>query len=237
MSTKQQSFESMLKAVVLLGLAIYFAYIIVTGNVTNYINVRFGWLSYVAVVLFGALGVAVVISMRRQSIEHRRIGLPIILVVGLPLVLGTLIPSQPLGASAINGQVSTSIAAGVNAQAISKDPLSRNVLDWARLFADNSLPATFDGEQASVIGFVYQEPDFAEDHFMVARFTMSCCVADASPIGIPVHWADAETLDQGVWVRINGIFEAGDFRDELTPILQAESVELVEQPEHPYLYP
>lgn len=237
MLSKQQSLESILKAVVLLGLSAYFAYIIVSGNVTNYINVRFGWLSYVAVVLFGVLGIAVIVSLRRQTIEHRRIGLPIILVVSLPLVLGTLIPSQPLGASAINGQVSTSLAAGVNAQAISRDPLSRNVLDWARLFADNELPATFDGQPASVVGFVYQEPSFAEDQFMVARFTVSCCVADASPIGIPVYWAETEALDQGAWVRINGTFEAGDFRGELTPILQAESIELVEQPEHPYLYP
>jgi putative membrane protein len=72
---------------------------------------------------------------------------------------------------------------------------------------------------------------------MVARFTVSCCVADASPIGLPVLYTGAGELAEGEWVRIQGMFRAGDFRGQTTPILQADTVETVAQPEHPYLYP
>jgi uncharacterized membrane protein YcgQ (UPF0703/DUF1980 family) len=38
-------------------------------------------------------------------------------------------------------------------------------------------------------------------------------------------------------VRVTGQFQAGAFRDQEMPVLLASSVEVVEQPEHPYLYP
>jgi putative membrane protein len=72
---------------------------------------------------------------------------------------------------------------------------------------------------------------------MVARFTISCCVADSSAIGLPVMWQGVDTLPQDTWVRVQGTFEVGDFQGDTVPILQASSVEVVPQPEHPYLYP
>jgi putative membrane protein len=72
---------------------------------------------------------------------------------------------------------------------------------------------------------------------MVARFTISCCVADASAIGLPVARQETNTLPQDTWVRVQGAFEVGEFQGDSLPILQAASVEAVAQPEHPYLYP
>ena len=55
-----------LKAIVLLGLGLYFVYIIISGSLAHYVNLRFGWLSYVAAALFLLLGLASL----RQSHEH-----------------------------------------------------------------------------------------------------------------------------------------------------------------------
>jgi putative membrane protein len=62
-------------------------------------------------------------------------------------------------------------------------------------------------------------------------------VADASAIGLPVYAPDAEDIADGEWVQIDGAFEAGDFRGDQVPILQPTTLVVVEQPEHPYLYP
>jgi putative membrane protein len=72
---------------------------------------------------------------------------------------------------------------------------------------------------------------------MVARFAISCCVADASAIGLPVVWDSAADLPQGEWIRVKGTFDVGAFNGDTVPVLQASSVEQVAQPEHPYLYP
>ncbi len=230
------------KAFVLLGLAAYFAYNILTGNLTNYINTRFVWLSYLAVVIFGILGGASIYALIRhdpmvRDSSHTTVSWSMLGLVALPLVLGTLIPSQPLGASAVDGNIDTRVATVNGASAITKDPLTRNVLDWLRVFNQTDSPASFDGQSADLIGFVYREPDFAPDQFMIARFTVACCVADASAIGLPVTWAGAGDIADGEWVQVRGAFQAADFRDTIMPILIANTVDIVEQPEHPYVYP
>ena len=55
------------KTAVLVGLALYFIYNIFSGNLTNYINVRFAWLAYVAVLIFIALAVANIYELFRPQ--------------------------------------------------------------------------------------------------------------------------------------------------------------------------
>jgi putative membrane protein len=233
------------KVIILLGLAIYFVYNILSGNLSNYINVRFQWLSIVAVVLFSVLGLATLYGLLRghyrrdrgaYGFDHRPITWSILAIASIPLLLGVLIPSQPLGAEAVNGNISLSVADYDLSGAFTKDPATRNVLDWLRVFSASSTPSEFDGQEATFIGFVYREPDFPEDHFMVARFTVSCCVADANAIGLPVYWPGAGDIADGEWVQVSGEFVAGTFRDLKTPILQVDDLELIDQPLHPYLY-
>lgn len=235
--------QEWLKAAILVGLAAYFAFNIANGNITNYVNERFSWLSYIAVLIFLALGGAVAIAayQRHQAprgYSHTPITWSILGIVAIPLVLGLAIPSKPLGADAVNGNISVQVASVDVASALAKDPLTRNILDWLRAFTrDGTDPASFDGQPADLIGFVYREPAYPENYFMVTRFTMSCCVADAGAIGLPVYVENADDFADGEWVRIQGQFFAGQFDDTRIPILQARSVEITEQPEHPYLYP
>ncbi len=237
--------QGWLKVLILFGLAIYFAVIIVTGDITNYVNITesFGWLSYVAVVLFAGLGLAALTNINKRddtATGYGHISEPswsVLLIVGAPLVLGTLIPSQPLGAEAINGNLTTTGSGLGGLNTFTADPLDRNILDWLRVFNSEPAAAALDGTPADVIGFVYREPGLESDQFMVARFALSCCVADASAFALPVMWADTSQLSEGEWVRVRGEFNAGDFRGETLPILIPQTVDSVEQPEHPYLYP
>jgi uncharacterized repeat protein (TIGR03943 family) len=233
------------KAFVLLGLGVYFAYIISTGNLANYINERFAWLSYVALVGFFGLGAHGLYRALRASrgeavSEHTTIGWTVLVILAIPLVFGTL-PSRPLGVDAIDGGVSTVAADGVvnpsQLTTFTVAPQNRNILDWLRAYNAAEDPDSLNGEPADVIGFVYSEPEFGSETFMASRFTISCCVADSRAIGLPVQWAEASALAQGAWVRIVGTVQVGEFRGEQVPIIQATTVEIVEQPKHPYLYP
>lgn len=239
--------QGWIKTALLIGLGLYFVYNIVSGNLTNYINVRFAWLSYVAAALFLLIGGHSAWQMLREQRAHQHghehthahgMSWGALGVIAVPLLLGTLIPSRPLGAEAV-GSVSVSGGVGVNAtvSAFSISPQDRNVLDWLRAFNNAADYTEISGQPADITGFVYVEPTFPEGVFMVARFTISCCVADASAIGLPVAWAEAANLQQGDWVRVQGTMQVGEFRGDSAPILQAASVERIEQPAHPYLYP
>ena len=112
------------------------------------------------------------------------------------------------------------------------------VLDWLREFGRLGDPTVLNGETVDVIGFVYRELDMADDQFMVARFTMSCCVADAYAIGLPVIYDGAPDLAEGGWVHIQGTLQVGTFRpgDDPLPIILPTLVEPTEEPDTAYLY-
>ncbi len=239
------------KTAILIGLGLYFAYNIISGNLSNYINLRFGWLSYVAAALFFLLGGFSAYTLLRSRGEHAHDhehgdhlhsapSWGMIAVVAAPLVLGTLVPSRPLGAEAVGGIALNAAASQVSTGSVTMftiNPENRNVLDWLRVFNQTDDYGTLNNQPVDIIGFVYREPDFGADQFMTARFTISCCVADANAIGLPVVWADTASLPQGEWVHVRGMMQEGEFRGEPTALVHANSVEIIEAPQNPYLYP
>lgn len=226
------------KALILLGMGIYLAYLIASGNLTNYINLRFAWLAYVGTAIFVLLAtVSLYVCLKPGAgHQHYQISWDMLVIVAFPLLLAILIPSRSLGIEAINGGISLSPVGVESPAAFRRSPLDRNILDWLREF-NRGAPASFNGQQVDVTGFVYREPLFAEDGFMVARFTMSCCVADAYPIGMPVSSEAAADFGAGDWVRVRGELQAGKFGAEFMPVIIASTLDAVDEPAQPYLYP
>ena len=228
------------KSLILFGLGIYLTLLILTGNLDNYINQRFAWLAVVGALLFFLLGLNslrdIFFLEQRPEHEHHHyhISWDILLVVAFPLALAILIPSRSLGIEAVNGGVSLN---PVGVSSVTRSPLDRNILDWLREFDRAATPAQFNGAPVDVVGFVYREPSHPADGFMLARFTMSCCVADAFPIGMPVIAPGAAAFEAGEWLRVSGQLKASTFGAEILPVAFAETIEPVDEPRQPYLYP
>lgn len=226
------------KTLILFGMGIYLTLLIMTGSLDNYINQRFAWLVVVGALLFFLLALVNFYSSRNSQREdsqlHYHITWDIVLVVAFPLLLAILIPSRSLGIEAVNGGVSLN---PVGVAGVSRSPLDRNILDWLREFDRAATPAQFNGTPVDVVGFVYREPSHPDDGFMLARFTLSCCVADAFPIGMPVIADEAGDLAEGEWLRVGGQLKASAFGGEFLPVVVAEMVERVDEPQQPYLYP
>lgn len=235
--------DRFLKATILLLMGAFLFMNVMDGSVLFYINQRFVTLTWLAAGGFFLVGASYfLLSGRHSSASLGRepltwVGL---LIACLPLLFGWLAPSQPLGAAAIaNREINmsgiTSAAPSAGGSARNLGSAEKNIIDWLSDFQRND-PATFNGEEARLIGFVYRDDRFPEDTFMVARFTVSCCVADAAPIGLVVRWPDAAELPLDQWVEVNGRFQSGIFNGQETPILIAEEIILIDPPRHPYLY-
>lgn len=233
------------KTLILFGMGIYLTLLIMTGSLDNYINQRFAWLVVVGALLFFLLALVNFYSSRNSAQRdhehehhhhhhHYHVTWDIVLVVAFPLLLAILIPSRALGIEAVNGGVSLN---PVGVAGVSRSPLDRNILDWLREFDRAATPAQFNGTPVDVVGFVYREPSHPEDGFMLARFTLSCCVADAFPIGMPVIADGAGDLTEGEWLRVGGQLKASAFAGDFLPVVVAEMVERVDEPAQPYLYP
>src|SRR5690606_36686188 len=116
-------------------------------------------------------------------------------ILSLPLVLGFLEPAHPFDSTATDtrGQTTQSLV-GVGGQvAVQLDQPSdqRNVLDWVRAFNYATDPVIYEGEQADVVGFLYQDARLPEGQFLVGCFAVSCCVADAFAVGMIVQSDEA----------------------------------------------
>ncbi|MBK8046096.1 MAG: TIGR03943 family protein [Anaerolineales bacterium] len=175
--------------------------------------------------------------------HDHRLTLAGVALILLPIILGVVVPPQPLGAAALAnrevnvGLQNSALPSAVRAAA-AKQGSERNILDWLNTFATSTNASEeFAGQDARVEGFVFRDDRFGEDQFMVTRFVVSCCVADANVAGLVVEWPDAATLPADQWVEVTGRFEAGALAGETLPVLHAQSIKPVDVPEQPYLYP
>jgi putative membrane protein len=242
------------KALLLILMAMFLTEKFVSGKLYYYIGPRFIWLALVAVALLILLaGAFNLVSKKAGDDEqgapyhhegaehsHDKASIWPVIIVALPLALGVIIPARPLGANAVSTKgMLTDVAfdggsGSTNTAVIASE---RNILDWVRVINQLSDPAALDGQDADVVGFVYRDPRFAQNQFMVGRFTLTCCVADALAIGIIVQSEQAASLVQDSWVRITGTFKAGDAAGQELPVLIADEIVPVQEPDQPYLYP
>ncbi|EGW36626.1 TIGR03943 family protein [Desulfosporosinus sp. OT] len=100
-------------------------------------------------------------------------------------------------------------------------------------------------------GFVYKDPKLAKNQFVISRFVITCCIVDATPIGIIVESPDAPNLKADNWVEVEGILQkriiggADEIKsvhnfhetDEGVPYLVVTSCKKVTTPKDPYLDP
>lgn len=245
--------DRFIKMTLLLALGIFLYSRIMNGTILFYINERFVTLSLLASVGFILIGFSYYRRSERPSTLYGLGRQPItwlgLLIAAIPVVIGVMVEPQPLGASAVGNReldigglpTNESRLRSITAPRGSGDsmgllPGERNVVDWLMEFQRISDPSVLAGEEARVIGFVYQDERFAEDTFMVGRFVLSCCVADASPVGLIVRWPETASLANDTWVEVSGQFTVGDFDGRTIPILAADTVELTDAPSQPYLY-
>ncbi|MEF3306355.1 TIGR03943 family putative permease subunit [Paenibacillus sp. GYB003] len=93
------------------------------------------------------------------------------------------------------------------------------------------------GKTMELTGFVYREPDMADNQFVVARLAMQCCSADSSPYGVMVESPMAKKLGKDQWVKLVGTIGKTKYNDNEIMKLDASSIQNVQAPETPYVYP
>lgn len=239
--------EKLLKTTALIALGLFLYTRIVNDTVLFYINERFVSLTMAAAIGLVLVGLGFFFYNGNthdhdHNHEHDAMNWWGLLIVVIPIILGLLVPPQPLGASALDTREinigTLSSVAPPNTDQTRQGIVSgeRNILDWLYDFQRISDISTFTGQEAHVIGFVYRDERFAENTFMVSRFTVSCCVADAAPVGLIVSWPEGDALLEDQWVDVSGQFASGEFADTQMPILLASDVLTIEPPSQPYLY-
>jgi uncharacterized repeat protein (TIGR03943 family) len=85
-------------------------------------------------------------------------------------------------------------------------PAQRSLTDWVRLLRSQPDPQLFDGDPVRISGFLLPLPGQPPQ---IARLLVRCCLADATPVGLPVRWPDGQPLPKAdQWLAIEGTMAA-----------------------------
>jgi uncharacterized repeat protein (TIGR03943 family) len=155
----------------------------------------------------------------------------------LPIFAGLLVGGSQLGALAASKRLT---ARGIDPSALA-ELASRNATEVSFLQVnlaghDPEFAAANGIEPARDVrlqGFVVRRPQSQQDPFELARFYITCCVADSIPVAVTVVPADPNPPGFGRddWLSVSGelVRSGGDLR------LRATRIERIEPPDHPYL--
>lgn len=98
-------------------------------------------------------------------------------------------------------------------------------------------PGKFAGINIKVKGFVYKEDSLAADQFVVSRFLITHCIADASVVGMLAQYEEADKLELDTWLEVEGTLEVTTYNGEEMPLIKAKKVKEISVPTEPYVYP
>lgn len=167
-----------------------------------------------------------------------------------PVVCIALVPLVPLGADAVGKRAGNEVSARAGGtpsdgddQVSSGEPLTGGevtLLDFvSQVVNDPANPFT---EPVTLVGFVTEDPAIDEG-FVLARFVVSCCAADAQPMLVHISYdryaGDVPPVD--TWVEVTGEHvpaPPGTTPGEriLTENVRVEATEVtvIDQPTNPY---
>lgn len=169
-----------------------------------------------------------------------------LLIALMPLLLGVVVPPQALGADALAtrqlnlqswhaGAVDVALRDNRHAGLLDGE---KTIIEWLVEFSNtprSELADAIDGEPVAVTGFVYHDERFGANQFMVTRYVVTCCVADAQPLGLIVE-ADGDLPPFDSWVAIEGYFDTITFDGQPSPAVVANDIRPMSEPRQPYIY-
>ena len=97
---------------------------------------------------------------------------------------------------------------------------------------------SFNGKPVTVEGMVFRGKTLDKKSFMLFRFAVACCAADALPFSIRVDAANAADISDDAWVRVDGVFNVETIHDKpVSSIVAARVIAIpVPAPEQRYLF-
>lgn len=213
-----------------------FWFLIASERTAFYLSSRTDWVVPVGAVILTVAAIGRFASARSSQQERLSskeawgIG-----VIVLPVVVVLALPPASLSSFAASRRSSFASAGfATSAEDVAQGELSLADVAGA-LRSGEAMEALVQraGTEVDFTGFVTRDSGMAADEFVLTRFLISCCVADALSVEVRVVGAPPGQFAKDDWVRVDGkIYPVGG-----EVILDADTIEAVERPDKPYLNP
>ena len=197
-----------------------------SGRLNLLLQADFHWLVLVSGLLLLALaGLAARFAPKRRSGRTPAL----VMLLAAPLVL--LIPPRPSFSTLAANRSSGALEGESETLTFLSPPEQRSLTDWVRLLRSQPDPELYRGDPVRISGFVMPTPQAAP---VLARLTVRCCLADATPVGIPVIWPEGESLKADEWLAVSGEMGVERVGGVLRSVVIATTVQPIPKPKRPF---
>ena len=95
---------------------------------------------------------------------------------------------------------------------------------------------TYEGSRVTLEGLYYELRGKDETIAVVFRYLVSCCAADALPLGVVIKKEAAKGIQDNDWVRITGVVSQETLDGSLVIFMSPEQVEKIPLPSKGAVY-
>ena len=163
-------------------------------------------------------------------------------LLAIPLLLAVLFPPRGLAAFSAN-QRGTAIAGlttfhGATVQRISLtvDTSSFSMEDWVGALSADPNPKDYLGKPVQVTGIViHNAASVPPGYIMVIRYFITCCIADARPVGLIVRDTSHGKLQDNQWVTVKGQMASASYEGQKLAVVQPRVLAATKSG-NPYIY-
>ncbi len=197
MNNKRSALLGRCDGLLLLGLALFMAWLVSGDAYWNYLHPRFMPLTAAAAAILAGLGLFALWRPPRPSLSRT-----LAFAVMLGLALFSLPPADPFG--------SATDRAAAEEEPVPEDEKGYVRINTGELYdvAENGELGNFPGPGFALRGFVRRDPALERlGCFGLYRVALYCCFADATAVGFAVRPGDGVMPEDGAWVRVLGKLE------------------------------
>jgi uncharacterized repeat protein (TIGR03943 family) len=98
-------------------------------------------------------------------------------------------------------------------------------------------PEAISGKRAKTIGMIYRSDDLPEGYDYCFRYVMTCCAADARPVGVFIKQQDSLSIEEKAWYEIEGTVTTDSLDGFIVVKLEDSIIREIPKPENTWLYP
>ncbi|MBL6995977.1 TIGR03943 family putative permease subunit [Desulfobacula sp.] len=207
-----------------------FIYLILDDNYTLFIKPEFGFLIYAGLFICSAFFISGMLNrpgrLKTSDIMNG-------LIILMPVVFIFLSGSQTLNSYALTKRTlmspnldsieNKSVLDEADSQKAGepiKVTLSQLLRNWP----------SYSGKQISIQGLLHQSLEDNDDYSLVFKYLISCCAADAIPVGIFIDKERTIGFSDDDWVKVTGVVSLDKMDGNNVVIMSLDSIEKVEKP-------
>jgi uncharacterized repeat protein (TIGR03943 family) len=117
------------------------------------------------------------------------------------------------------------------------NPEERTIIDWVRTLNVYPEPDAYTDQAVKVQGFVIHPQDWPDDYLMISRFVLTCCAADAYPVGLPVKLTvSRQAYPVDSWLDIEGQMVTETLQERRQLVIKPTQLTEIPEPRNPYEY-